>query len=117
MESSFIILEDMSEDKILRNRVINSIESIKYKLKASDSMPIFNDMIILKLIVMELPKETLRNLLRELKQLAVAIDGPEESLSIAGVLELLSLSTCDSPLLEDFLKCAGYQLVLTAPSP
>ena len=44
------------------------------KLKKTDLMPIFNDLLILQLIATELPKKTLRQLLIELKHLMVSLE-------------------------------------------
>lgn len=56
----------MNESVILGNRVLNSIEMIKHKLKSSESMTLFNDLLIIQYIVPQLNKKTLRNLLKEL---------------------------------------------------
>ena len=53
----------------MKTRIINSIELIKFKIKTEDSMAIFNDLTIIRHIVPRLSKNTLRKLLREIKNI------------------------------------------------
>lgn len=54
----------MNEEQILCNRLINSIEIIKHKLKSCDSMNDYNNLLIIQYIVPDLDKKSLRSLLK-----------------------------------------------------
>ena len=72
-------------------------------------MTFFNDLLILRLIVPHLQKETLRGLLRELKNIEKSLT-PSLSVtfSLDKILELLSQSSGDVSLLKDFLQGSRY---------
>jgi len=57
----------MSEHKILINRTLNCIESMKHRLGEVEEYGLFNDLLILRHIVPSLPKDAIRDLLLELK--------------------------------------------------
>ena len=81
----------MNEHQILKNRALNSIENIKFKLKKQKEISVFNDLIILKQIVPSLGKEALRPLLRELKTIdKQLVDGSDFEPSMIQIFRILS---------------------------
>jgi len=69
-------------------------------------------LLILKAIVPELPKNILRNLLKELKphnySRSISEKESEFESSLSKIMRILSEAEKPSPLLADFLICAGY---------
>lgn len=50
----------MTEHKILINRALNCIETIKHMLENTEESDLFNDLLILRHIVPTLPKDAIR---------------------------------------------------------
>ena len=79
-------------------------------------MTFFNDLLIIQHIVPHLQKETLRGLLREIKSLEKSFfDSSQDPTSLGKILELLSQSEDDDPLLRDFLQCTSYSGPVEVP--
>lgn len=67
-------------------------------------MTIYNDLLIVQLIVPKLCKETLRYLITELKKMERSLEKDNgKSVSTVGILELLSSTQDEDPVLQDFL--------------
>lgn len=94
---------------ILRNRAVNTIEHIKHLLRDDQDMTLYNDLLILQQIVPGLCKQTLRELLGELRKIERSLQQqPADSVSMAGVVELLASTRDPDPLLEVFLRCTVH---------
>lgn len=101
----------MNESEILGNRVLNSIEMIKHKLKSPESMTLFNDLLIIQYIVPQLSKKTLRNLLKEVHLLEKEVEMQNlEEISLSKVNQVLAESEGDIDILQDFLQCSVDEL-------
>jgi hypothetical protein len=84
---------------------LNCIESLKHRLGDGEEAVLFNDLLILRHIVPTLPKDAIRELLHELKPHTA----PQRTatLDFEPIMRVLAQVQRPSPLLTDFLACAG----------
>jgi hypothetical protein len=95
----------MTEHKILINRTLNCIETLKHFLGDGEESILFNDLLILRHIVPTLPKEAIRELLHELKPHTAPPLVPD--VDFEKIMRVLVKVERPSTLLTDFLACAG----------
>lgn len=73
-------------------------------------MNVYNDLLILQHIIPNLSKDTLRELLPEIRKIEKQAEKQEkEEISLEGVLLLLSSTGDEDPLLNDFLQSAVWE--------
>lgn len=68
-------------------------------------MILYNDLMIIELIVPSLTKEALTAVLTEIKKVEKVLEVRDKDISLEGIIRALSLSPNDDPLLNDFLQC------------
>lgn len=69
-------------------------------------MALYNDLLILQLIIPSLSKESLKKLLPHFKKMERSVEnGTKLDSSMLSILKMLSTFSDSDPLLKDFLQC------------